>query len=71
VTGVEEVIGNCLSDVYKILPDFRNCEENIVSTFINFKKAFDSIDRGKMHEILRHYGIPPKITIMISHYDLI
>ena len=31
-------------------------------TFIDFKKAFDSIDRGMMFAILRHYGIPEMIT---------
>jgi len=31
VTGVEVVIGNCLPEVHKILPDFRNWEEKIYS----------------------------------------
>lgn len=31
-------------------------------TFIDFKKAFDSIDREMMFAILRHYGIPAKIV---------
>ena len=31
-------------------------------TFIDFKKAFDSIDRDMMFAILRHYGIPQKIV---------
>ena len=31
-------------------------------TFVDFKKAFDSIDRVKMFQILRHYGIPSKIV---------
>ncbi len=30
-------------------------------TFVDFKKAFDSIDRPMMFAILRHYGIPQKI----------
>jgi len=29
VTGVEIVIGNCLPEVHKISPDFRNWEEKI------------------------------------------
>jgi len=28
VTGVEVVIGNCLPEVHKIFPDFRNWEKN-------------------------------------------
>jgi hypothetical protein len=31
-------------------------------TFIDFKKAFDSIDRDMMFAILRHYGVPEKIV---------
>ena len=31
-------------------------------TFVDFKKAFDSIDREMMFAILRHYGIPAKIV---------
>jgi hypothetical protein len=29
-------------------------------TFVNFKKAFDSIDRDMMFAVLLHYGIPEK-----------
>ena len=40
------------------------CSEDIqlFITFIDFKKAFDSIDREMMFAILRHYGIPSKIV---------
>ena len=31
-------------------------------TFIDFMKAFDSIDREMMFSILRHYGIPEPIV---------
>ena len=34
-------------------------------TFVDFKKAFDSIDRAMMFAILRHYGIPDKIVSAI------
>ena len=34
-------------------------------TFVDFKKAFDSIDRSMMFAILRHYGIPDKIVSAI------
>ncbi|CAF0934011.1 unnamed protein product [Brachionus calyciflorus] len=32
-------------------------------TFIDFKKAFDSINLKMMFAILRHYGIPSKIVV--------
>ena len=37
-----------------------------VMTFIDFKKAFDSIHRGKMMRILKAYGIPPNLLQAIE-----
>ena len=37
-----------------------------VITFVEFKKAFDLIHRGKLMKILRAYGIPAKIVQSIS-----
>ncbi len=37
-----------------------------VLTFIDFKKAFDSIHRGKMMKILQAYGIPPILVQAIQ-----
>ncbi len=34
----------------------------VVITFINFKKAFDTIIRGKMLKILSTYGIPVRFV---------
>ena len=34
-------------------------------TFVDFKKAFDSIDRDMMFAILQNYGIPDKIVSAI------
>ena len=35
-------------------------------TFIDFKKALDSINRETIWKILRHYGIPEKIVNIIK-----
>ena len=38
--------------------------------FIDFEKAFDSVDREMLWKLLRHYGIPEKITSLIrSTYE--
>ena len=37
----------------------------LLITFIDFKKAFDSIDREMMFAILRYYGTPAKIVAAI------
>ena len=34
--------------------------------FVDFEKAFDSLDREAMWRILRHYGIPNKIINMLK-----
>ena len=38
----------------------------LYSTLIDFKKAFDSIDRKVMFKILRHYGIPEETVQAIK-----
>ena len=37
-----------------------------ILTFIDFKKTFDSIHRGKMMRILKAYGIPPNLLQAIE-----
>ena len=37
-----------------------------VLTFTDFCKAFDSIDRDRMLQILKAYGIPPDIVAAIG-----
>ena len=43
-------------------------EKNLscVMTFIDFRKAFDSIHRGKLMDILRAYGVPEKVVSAIA-----
>ena len=43
---------------------------SIYINFIDFEKAFDSVDRETLWKLLRHYGIPQKITDLIkSNYE--
>ena len=35
-------------------------------TFIDFRKAFDSVHRGILMKILRAYGIPDKLVDLIE-----
>ena len=37
-----------------------------ILTFIDFRKAFDTIHRGKLIEILRAYGVPDKMIEAIE-----
>ena len=46
----------------RIIEEFRNYKKEAVVTSIDFKKAFDSIDRSKMLKILVVYVIPSEIV---------
>ena len=41
-----------------------------IIVFVDFKKAFDSIHRGKMLEILRKYGVPDKLVKAVEQLYL-
>ena len=50
----------------RILEGVRTKNLAAVITFIDFKKAFDSIHRGKLLSIIRAYGIPEKLVQAIK-----
>ena len=58
-------VGNILA-IRRILEGVKSKNVLVVFTFIDFKKAFDSVHRGKMITILRSYGIPDKIVNAIE-----
>lgn len=45
---------------------FQDYQLPLAVTFIDFKKAFDSINRKVMFSVLRHYGIPEAVVNAIS-----
>ena len=50
----------------RLIEGIKSHDLNAVIICIDFKKAFDSIDRGKMLEMLAAYGIPSIITNAIA-----
>ena len=46
----------------RLVEELKNHQKEAVLLFIDFKKAFDSIDRNVMFKILEAYGIPPEIV---------
>ena len=50
----------------RLLEGVRSKRLSCVLTFIDFKKAFDTIHRGKLMEILRAYGVPEKLVAAIA-----
>ena len=55
----------------RICEELKNHSQEAVLVFIDFKKAFDSVDREKMLEILSAYGIPNEIiqAIKVMYID--
>ena len=41
------------------------CNFSLYINFIDYEKAFDSVDRETMWKLLRHYGVPKKIISFI------
>ena len=50
----------------RIIEGVKSNNLKAILTFIDFRKAFDSIHRGKMMRILRAYGIPPNLLRAIE-----
>ena len=58
-------VGQILA-IRRILEGIKSKNVPVDFTFIDFKKAFYSVHRGKMIKILRSYGIPDKIVNAIE-----
>ena len=49
----------------RIIEESQLCNLDLDLVFVDFSKAFDSVDRTKMFEILKLYGIPDKMIAAI------
>ena len=59
----------CSDQIFVLRTIIEECEEwktPLVLNFIDFKKAFDSVHRPSMWKILESYGIPSKITKILT-----
>ena len=44
-----------------------NSKKNIYFCFINYAKAFDSVDHNKLWKILKEMGIPEHLTCLLGN----
>ena len=51
----------------RIIEEIKNKNLRAALVFIDFKKAFDTVHRGKMLDILRAYGVPERLVKAIGH----
>ena len=68
VVNVGECGRSTLSQILclrRIIEESQLCNLDLTLVFVDFAKAFDSVDRTKMFEILKLYGIPDKMIAAI------
>ena len=58
-------VGHLLA-IRRLLEGVKRHNLSCAMTFIDFKKAFDTIHRGKLMDILRAYGVPEKVVTAIA-----
>ena len=54
-----------------IMEGFKEYQLPLTVTFVDFKKAFDSINRSVMFAVLRHYGIPQTLSVPYMFFTVI
>ena len=61
---------SCADQIAKlriILEQVSEFNSSIYTVFIDFQKAFDSLDRKVLWQLMRHYGIPDKFISIIKN----
>ena len=51
-----------ITNIHRIIKKAREFQKNIYFCFIDYAKAFDSVDHNKLWKILREMGIPDHLT---------
>ena len=56
-----------IAKIHWIIEKARECQKNIYFCFIDYAKAFDSVDHNKLWEILKEMGIPDDLTHLLRN----
>ena len=57
--------GDQIANIRWIMEKAREFQKNIDFCFIDYAKAFDSVDHNKLWKILREMGIPDHLTCLL------
>ena len=65
--GVRNGIGTRvqIANICWIIEKAREFQKNIYFCFIDYAKAFDSVDHNKLWKILKELGIPDHVTCLL------
>ena len=63
----EELEINQIANIRWIIEKARDFQKNIYLCFINYTKAFDSVDQDKLWKALREVGIPDHLTCLLRN----
>ena len=56
-----------IANIHWIIQKAREFQKNIYFCFIDYAKAFDSVDHKKLWKILKEMGIPDHLTCLLSN----
>ena len=56
-----------IANIHWIIEKAREFQKNIYCCFIDYAKAFDSVDHNKMWTILKEMGIPDHLTCLLRN----
>ena len=56
-----------IANIHWIIKKAREFQKNIYFCFIDYVKAFDSVDHNKLWEILQEMGIPDHLTCFLRN----
>ena len=56
-----------IANICWIIEKAREFQKNIYFCFIDYNKAFDSVDRNKVWEILKEMGMPDHLTCLLTN----
>ena len=56
-----------IANIWRIMETERESQKNIYFCFIDYAKAFDSVDHNKLWKILKETGIPDHLSCLLRN----